>query len=323
MMRSLAPLIHRSQVLARFAGPVRCALLLALVAVCSLAAVHPAAAAASHPLIPNPLPGVSLYVHYANGRNSFEDYTTISDGTNGNPNALVVVTPSWDPGGTYPGAFDAHTLGVFYNPIVKQWAIFNQDGSSMPSGAAFNVYDFSGPFTDFSPYAHSGALLQTATATNSAGDWTEISNVVTDNQPNELLTVTPNWSINDVYDNHPLGVWYSNGHWYIFHEDQTAIPVGAAYNVVAFSPGYATPSYVQQATQANSTSDYTQIDNFYLNTYPGSIIFVTQEWQGVYNPVAVGVYYNTATQRWTIFNENFGAVPTGALFTVIGVGGRP
>jgi hypothetical protein len=288
-----------------------------LAAAFSLAAVPPASAA-SHPLA-----GVSgccaaLYVHYAAAGNTAYDYTDLDNSiTNGNGSTLVFVTPTWNPGGIWHGVFDTKNLGVWYNRFSQKWSIFNQDGSRMPTGAAFNVYALPAAFTDITARAHSGAFTHTATAANSVGDYTDISNVVTDNQPNEYLLVTANWSINDVYDNHPLGVWYHNGHWSIFHEDGTAIPAGASYNVYASSPGYQGIQFLQQATPANRTADYTLIDNPYLNTAPNALIFVTQEWRGVYNPVAVGVYYTPPTQRWTIFNENFTAIPTGALFTVL------
>ena len=58
--------------------------------------------------------------------------------TNGNPNAIVVVTPNWNPGGVCPCVYNNHPIGVWYTG--SQWAIFNQDIAAMPVNASFNVY---------------------------------------------------------------------------------------------------------------------------------------------------------------------------------------
>src|SRR5690349_4320259 len=50
-----------------------------------------------------------------------------------------------------------------------------------------------------------------ATASNSAGDYTIIDNVVTNGDPGLVLFVTANYNPNGaggIYDNHPLGVYY-------------------------------------------------------------------------------------------------------------------
>jgi len=55
--------------------------------------------------------------------------------TNGNPGAVVFVTPA---GGTWD-----HPVGVFYNN--GEWDIFNEDGTKMQAGLTFNVLAFPGP----------------------------------------------------------------------------------------------------------------------------------------------------------------------------------
>ncbi|HEY6406913.1 MAG TPA: hypothetical protein VIY29_05540, partial [Ktedonobacteraceae bacterium] len=62
--------------------------------------------------------------------------------TNNNPNAILFVTPNWDPGGIFIYAFETHPLGVWYNPSIKKWAIFNEDTTIMPLQAAFNILAF-------------------------------------------------------------------------------------------------------------------------------------------------------------------------------------
>lgn len=63
--------------------------------------------------------------------------------TNNNPNAVLSATQNWNPGGG-AGTYNDHPIGVWYDPDVKKWAIFNQDQASMPEGAAFNVAVLSG-----------------------------------------------------------------------------------------------------------------------------------------------------------------------------------
>ncbi|HEY6907687.1 MAG TPA: T9SS type A sorting domain-containing protein, partial [Ignavibacteriaceae bacterium] len=56
---------------------------------------------------------------------------------NGNPAAIFFITQNWNPpagGGIYNNA----ATGVWYDG--SHWAVFNQDISAMPVGAAFNVY---------------------------------------------------------------------------------------------------------------------------------------------------------------------------------------
>jgi hypothetical protein len=58
---------------------------------------------------------------------------------NGDPTAILIVTPNWNPGGGV-GVYDNHPIGVYYeDPPTARWHIFNQDGAAMPAGAAFNI----------------------------------------------------------------------------------------------------------------------------------------------------------------------------------------
>jgi hypothetical protein len=64
--------------------------------------------------------------------------------TEGNPNAVLVVTQNWNPGGS-SGKYNDHPIGVWYNNNRSKWAIFNQDRAAMPVGADFNVAVLKGP----------------------------------------------------------------------------------------------------------------------------------------------------------------------------------
>jgi len=55
---------------------------------------------------------------------------------NGDPNAMLIVTPNWNPGGS-GGVYNNHPIGVYY--FSSRWAIFNQDLAAIPTNSAFNV----------------------------------------------------------------------------------------------------------------------------------------------------------------------------------------
>jgi hypothetical protein len=82
--------------------------------------------------------GTPVFIHRAiSGANIVGHYTRIDHPlTNGDPNAILIVTPNWNPGGV-GGVANNHSIGVFYKD--GRWAIFNQDSAAMPDKAAFNV----------------------------------------------------------------------------------------------------------------------------------------------------------------------------------------
>jgi hypothetical protein len=87
------------------------------------------------------MPGASSlgvqFVHIATAANTAWDVTTIDHPlANGNPNAIIIVTPNYNPGGV-GGTYHNHLIGVKY--AGGKWLIFNQDGLQIPAGAAFNV----------------------------------------------------------------------------------------------------------------------------------------------------------------------------------------
>src|SRR5580700_8332168 len=81
-----------------------------------------------------------------------------------------------------------------------------------------------------SPVPQAGAdtvFVQTATNANRLGDWTDLSKK--ESSPNSISFVTSNWNPRggaDVYNNHPIGVWFDAARkdWAIFNQDGSAIP---------------------------------------------------------------------------------------------------
>jgi hypothetical protein len=81
----------------------------------------------------------AVFVHRATPENIAGNNTYLdSPQINGDPNVVLYVTQNWNPGGG-AGTYNEHPIGVWYDPSLQRWAIFNQDLEAMPEGAAFNV----------------------------------------------------------------------------------------------------------------------------------------------------------------------------------------
>ena len=78
-------------------------------------------------------------------------------------------------------------------------------------------------------------------------------------------------------------------------------------------------AFKHTATPANKLdSNGTDLDNPALNGNPNALVYVTQVLSGVvYNDSPIGVYYNTQRHRWTIFNQDYTAIPSNAQFHVL------
>ena len=261
------------------------------------------------------VPQSDVFVHKATSANSSGHVTRIDHPlSNNDPNAIVFVTPNWNPGGV-GGTYNNHNIGVYYSGPLNKWSIFNQDIATMPNDAAFNVLI---PHPDASVFVHK------ATAANTSGHITTIDYPLTNNKPNAILLVTPNWNPGNVggtYNDHPIGVYYAGGKWTIFNQDFAAMPPNAAFNVIVPRPGPGEAVFVHQASAANTSSHVTFIDHPLTNGNPTALVLVTPNWNpggggGTYNNHPIGVYYDVFSGKWAIFNQNLDPMPLNAAFNV-------
>jgi hypothetical protein len=125
------------------------------------------------------------------------------------------------------------------------------------------------------------------------------------------------------------GVWYStsNNLWNIFNQNSaTSMPLNRRFFVLLNVD--AQVSYVHTATAGNTGFNLTKLDHPQLNNQPDALPIVTQHWDptqsgsGIYNNSSIGVWYDTAINRWRIFNQlpsGGGAppMPVGAAFNVL------
>ena len=173
-----------------------------------------------------------------------------------------------------------------------------------------------------------------ATSANTFGDFTLLDNTVTNNNPQAVIAVTANWNpnggANPGFDDHRVGVWYDSeaAKWGIFNEDQTAMPMGAAFNVYAFSAS-SSADYVVTATSTNTLQDGYF---FPFSGAPASALFlITPNWnptggsQGVFDPYIV--WEQMRQTGWEMLNQVSGVndqqmpIPIGASFNIIEVTG--
>ena len=257
----------------------------------------------------------SVFVQTAAANNVGGPFTFInSPASNGQPGAVLMVTPVWNPGGS-GGVYNDHPIGVGYQGTSGRWGIFNEDNAGMTLGASFNV--MAGP-------AGSGgatSAVQAATSANTHGDSTYISNPATAGSPNTVVFETPNVNPNDrpgTVDAHPAGIWWSRGTAAVFNENAAPMPVGAAFNLIIYQSSH----FTWTATPANSSGDSTYINNAATNNQPAAVLFITPNFDpggqgGVFDPAPAGVWYNASNGRWAIFNENGSAIPAGASFNVL------
>ena len=154
-----------------------------------------------------------------------------------------------------------------------------------------------------------------ATEENSRGDYTYLSDLGIDGDPNALVFVSPTGS----YD-HNIGVWYEpeRQKWAIFNQDRAPVPASSTFEV--FVP-QDSESFVHQATEENVSAQRTFIDDPLVNGKPDAEVSVTQNWNpggggGVYNDHAVDARYDAERERWAVYNADRANIPQGAAFNV-------
>jgi hypothetical protein len=177
--------------------------------------------------------GIQIYSHVASAQPQ-APYTDLNNSiSNSNPNAMVLVTPIWNPPASGKGVVDNHAVGVWYNAATGHWSIFNEDEATMPGYAGFNVMVWNASYG----WASNGYVLK-STAANTKYDYTNLTDPFSTTDVD--LWVTPNWNPGgcvtgcQVFHNHPLGTWYNTsvGHLSVFNEDGSMMPLGVSFNVL-------------------------------------------------------------------------------------------
>jgi hypothetical protein len=172
--------------------------------------------------------------------------------------------------------------------------------------------------------ANKTVFTHTATAANSPGDYTYISDPAIDGDPDAVVIVAESTDRGTArgssYD-HNIGVWYEGKNekkWAIFNQDRAAIPAGRTFKVII---PQASGTLVHYAKLGNTVGNRTYLDNRLTNGEPDALLRVTQNWnpgggRGIYNDHPIGVLYDADIRKWAIYNRDSAPMPDGAAFNI-------
>jgi hypothetical protein len=231
--------------------------------------------------------------------------------TNGVASRYLQVTSNWNPDGA-ASVYENHPIGAFYSPETSRWLLRQEDLATFPNDARFNI---------FSPAPGNGQFLHAVTADNVVGDASKIGNAGLDNAPNRIILATrdsrdPGGTVYD--DVHPFGVFYfafgGPGSWFIAHLDSTAMAAGGGFHVYWQEPS--ANAFVHTVTAGNSSGNTTRIDHPLLNGHSCARFQTTPSNGGsLFNAHQTGIFYSSG--YWSIFNQDFTAIPVGTQFQVL------
>ncbi|MGB0929350.1 MAG: DUF7452 domain-containing protein [Chitinophagales bacterium] len=160
----------------------------------------------------------------------------------------------------------------------------------------------------------------TTAKSNTTSNSTWLNHTKTNNNPNAIVFVTPNWK--DNYNPTAIGVYMHGDKWRIFNQDRKKnLPENYRFNVLAY-PQVGKNVFVHQANKSNifgNQKHITRIKHPYSDGDKNAKLIVTQNYgtqeKGVYNNHPIGVYYNKG--YWTIYNQDKAPMPENARFNVL------
>jgi len=144
-------------------------------------------------------------------------------------------------------------------------------------------------------------------ASNCLFDYTVLDGTIVGNNSADNLIFTHVWGITDhsheAYMPKSHGLWYTGTEWSIFNETQASIDTNLAFNVL--NPQTNGTRFSHTVTVANSTDNWSDIDNPLLNNNPTAVFFISKTWaNGVYDTAHVGIWYDTFNSKWSVYNED-------------------
>ena len=246
----------------------------------------------------------SHFIWTATSSNTSGNATLINNlATDGEPGALLFVTPNFDPGGVN-GGYDNSPIGVYYDSSAGtsgEWGVFNENSTTMPAGTSFNVFVV--------PAATSDAFTVTASGSNSGGDGVLVDSTATNNTPDAVLQATQVY--NGAYNDNVAGVYYDSPEWGVFNEGNATMVVGTKYNVlVGPADGGKTKTLDGTKTNIAAAGGGAVSLNGTSATAGDSNAFILDT--PVWNPkAACGCVYDTSQtgvsyfpSQWNVFNQS-------------------
>lgn len=255
----------------------------------------------------------NMFVHTATAGNISADASFIDHpDLNGDPDAKILVTHNWNPPGS-AGVYNDNNTGVFYSNSQSKWGVYNENGSAMTLGSAYNVYIGDGD-----------VVLHIADLANQATNpvYSVINHPDLNGNPNAKIVLTTYFNPNGLRNDHTYAVWYNDttDRWNIFPEDLAMLPLDTAF-FMGVPDGTNTAVTSHRAEAGNITGNYTVIDHNILNGNPNAMFVYTHNWGisggsgNVVNDHVTGAWYTGS--NWAIYNEDLAAMPENAEFDLM------
>lgn len=214
-----------------------------------------------------------------------------------------LLSQNWNPPGG-GGVYNARAVGLRH---ATNWLVFNQDGTALPEGSAFNVW---------LPYRGNLPFRDTSTSTTSPNAPLASLPSGLRTNPDLFWLFTLNRSVTTTFgalNPHPVALLYFNG-WNLYNTDDADFPQNASYSLYwqEMSPN----AFVHYVSAGNRTGHITRIDHPLLDgNRCAQIQFSASTAGGVFNPHELGAYYNGT--HWTLFNQDFAALADDVAINVL------
>lgn len=165
--------------------------------------------------------------HKATALNITGNKTLIDNpATNGKPEALLFISHNW---GVSGGVYNNHATGVYYDQAASKWGILNEDLTSFPVNAVYNVFvvETQNPNTAF--------IHTTGTPSPSARHISYFDYAATEDGGAKIFVthnLSPNGIANNKYDTSTVGVALKSTNWLIYNRSRNAMDSGSTFNIL-------------------------------------------------------------------------------------------
>lgn len=255
------------------------------------------------------------FVHQSHSTNTVGNLSSLPNAyTGSDPSTVVLVSHQFSPAypaspGSATRAYLGAATGVWFNASNSTWNVFQQNGGNLPAAGGFNIHTFQ-PGSD--AFMLTGQVFSNQLVLDHAS---------LNANPNAVLTVTPVYSNSTrIYFDKHYGVFYNTqlAKWTVFTQDRTAIAPNTLFAVHV--EVLSNQALVHTATAANNVAGFmTRLDAAGLNQNPYARPIVTQRFNPetkCYNNHPIGVWYDTNSGFWYIYNEDITALAVGCQFNV-------
>ena len=159
---------------------------------------------------------------FASSENTFEHLASPSNTSSTTINSAIInndsrkilkVSQHWR------DIYNNHPFGILY---AGSWKIFNFDLQNIPDGSNFNIY---------AQDASKSAWVHRTSNANITDSFTTISHPLLDGVDCAILLITQSAEFG-VFNDNPIGVWYTGSHWSIFNQNSEDMPVDAGFHVL-------------------------------------------------------------------------------------------